>query len=216
MIPEMRWRTAVTLAWAAAAGAVLVAGTVAPASAADPLDRDARRQLRGFERDLDDLLIDSRDWLVPGRENARAYYVPGNGLLVTFQASLVSHDRNWSVRFLDHRWDFDDDDDDDDDEDDDRSDRSTRRERIKEREERRFERGKEELAEFLLEYGQDLEFLAPGENITLVAYLGDSEYFWDEDLDYLTLTAKASDLRTAAGSNLSGDAARAKVTIDQY
>lgn len=213
MNPKLSWRTSVT--FGAALATALVAGTSMQVGAADPLDKNARKEVRIFERDLDDLLIESRDWLVPGRENARAYYIPGSGLLVTFQASLVSHDRDWSVRFLDHRWDFDDDEDDEDD-DRDRSDRSSRRERVREREERRFERGKEELVDFLLEYGRDLEFLAPGDNITLVAYLGDSDYFWDEDLDNLTLTVKASDLRTHAAGNLSSDAARAKVTIDQY
>jgi hypothetical protein len=209
----MSWRTSV--AFGGALATVLVAGAIMQAEAADPLDKKARKEVRIFERDLDDLLIESRDWLVPGRENARAYYIPGNGLLVTFQASLVSHDRNWSVRFLDHRWDFDDDDEDDD-RDRDRSDRGTRRERVREREERRFERGKEELVDFLLEYGRDLEFLGANDNITLVAYLGDSDYFWDEDLNHLSLTVKASDLRAHAAGNLTDDAAGAKVTIDQY
>lgn len=214
MIPKMSWKAAFILT----CGTALAAGQISQVAAADPLDKNARKEVRVFERDLDDLLIDSRDWLVPGRENARAYYIPGNGLLVTFQATLVSHDRDWSVRFLDHRWDDDDDEDEDEDDDKDRnrSDRRSRRERESGREERRFERGKEELVEFMLEYGRDLEFLAPGDNITLVAYLGDSDYFWDEDLDQLTVTMKASDARAHATGNLSADAAKAKVTIDQY
>jgi len=206
----MSQRRSVT--FAAVLVTALAAGMISQVGAADPLDKNARKQVRIFERDLDDLLIESRDWLVPGRENARAYYIPGTGLLVSFQATLVSHDRNWSVRFLDHRWRFDDDDDDDRD----RSDRGTRREKVREREERRYERGKEELVDFLLEYGRDLEFLSPNDNIILVAYLGDSDYFWNEDLNHLTLTVKASDLRTHAAGNLSEDETRARITINEY
>lgn len=184
-------------------------------ASADPPDPKARREIRIIERDLDDLLIDSPNWLVPGRDNARGYYVPGHGLILSFEASLVSRgyrggDWRWLTHWDDDDWDEDDDEDDDDE--DDRKDRRTRRGREEEREARRYERGKEELREFLADYGDELSFLNSGENVELVAYLGDSDLFWEKDLTRLIMRVSATDLK----SGLSEDAAATRIVVEEY
>lgn len=197
------WRTGIV----GLVGLALLSLVPADASA-DPPDAKARREVRIFERDLDDLLIDSPNWLVPGRENARGYYVPGHGLIVSFEASLVSRGNRGDWRWL-SRWDDDDWDDDDDDDD---RDRRSRRGREDEREARRYERGKEELQEFLADYGDELSFLNSGETVELVAYLGDADLFWEKDLTRLVMKVSAADLK----SGLSEEAAKTRISVEEY
>jgi len=189
----------------------------------DPPTRKHMRETRIFERVMDDMLIDSRNWLVPGRDNTRTYHVPGHGLVVTFEASLVG--RNYGRGFSIWNWGDDDhdlrrlrwdDDDDYDDDDDDRSSRRSRRGRSKDRDERLYERGKQEIKDVLMDYGDTFEGLPGGEIIEVVVYLGDADHFYDRDIERLVVRAKIEDLRAYGKDQLDEEALQGRFMIEEY
>ncbi|MEZ4649645.1 MAG: hypothetical protein R3E97_12850 [Candidatus Eisenbacteria bacterium] len=187
---------------------------------ADPPSKKAQREIRMFERVMDDMLIDSPNWLVPGRDITRGYYVPGHGVIYTFQASLVDRDWGRKLRFNIGWW--DDDDwrdrrdrrDRDRDRDDDKSD--SRKDRYVDREERLFERGKQEVFDLLYDFGDTMESIGANETVTVVACLGDDDLFWDRDIRTLEMVVKISDLRAAANGSLSEDDFQKRVQVQEY
>lgn len=206
--------------------------------------RDAGR----FEEDLDEMLLDSPNWLVSGGENARAVYLDGVGLVVSFQASLVGsrwtsgssnwswsgfrvkrHGDGWSIYDDEDDWDDEDDDDrdrnrkerdraraerdradNDDDEDDDDRDRRSSRER------RNFERGKEEMLDFLVDFGPDLSGLRAGESVVLIGCLDGSRFLRREKVGRVIARVSVDDLKARGDGRMNEDALRAKIVMEQY
>lgn len=209
-----------------AVACVALAVFVAQGSAGDPPGgKKMQREIRIFERVMDDMLIDSPNWLVPGRDNARGYYVPGHGPIFTYEASLVS--RGWGrgssfkIFGSDHFvfWDDDDEDEDyyDDDEDDrDRKSRRKSREKMRDNEARRYDRGKQEVIDVFLDYGDSFETMKAGEWVTVVAYLDDADYFDDNDISHLVMKAKVDDLRAFGSGSLSEENLVAKIVVEEY
>lgn len=195
-------------------GTLFAAAATSPALGSPPVDDKMKREIRRMERGLDEMLIDSPNFLVSGQDNARGYYVNGMGLLVTFDASLVS--AGWNARntgfFGNRSWWWDDDGEEDEDG---RARRGTRSRRLA-REEKQWNRGREELVEYLLDYGDRLKSASPGDWITVVAYLGDAEYFEDKEITHLVTKAKVDDLRLHAEGKISEDEARKRVVQEQY
>ena len=193
---------------------------------ADPPSRKQMRETRIFERVMDDMLIDSRNFLVPGRENTRAYHVPGHGLIVTFEATLVDRNYNRGIRFWswggddrhrgrrsDHDWD---DDWDDDDDDDDRSKRRSSRDRSSDREERLYERGKQEIQDVLMDYGDSFEGMGSGEVVEVVVFLGDADHFYDRDIERLVMRVKVDDLRAYGNDSLDEKGLQSRIVVEEY
>ncbi len=216
-----RWTLFGGIALLAAAAMVVTSLQVAQA---DPPTKKLQRELRLFERIMDDMLIDSPYWLVPGRENTRAYHVPGHGVLVTFQASLVSErwNGNWSGNGFSLRfWDRDDDDyywDDDDDWDDDERDkdrRKSRRERRSTRVDRLYDRGKEEIADIFLDFPDSFDSVSDNEWVKVVVYL-DSDVFYDQDIRRLEMSARVSDLKAYDADRIDESAFIDKIVVEEY
>ena len=64
--------------------------------------RKALKQISVMEQILDQVLIESPNFLVPGRGNARGIFLEEFGVLLTFEASLVQRDWddwNWKNEF---------------------------------------------------------------------------------------------------------------------
>lgn len=214
------------------AAAAVVAMGVLPRSvgAADPPGgKSVQRQVHIMERVIDEMLIDSPNWLISGGHDVRGHYIPGHGAIFTFEASLVGGDWSgdwggWSgLRHLGRHMSFfwDDDEDDDRDRDRDRRDRDKDedrdwRDRYLDREARRYDRGKDEVIEVLLDFGDVLDDLKDSETVTVIGYLEDADYFWDKDLSNLSVKAKVSDLKSYAEGKIKEDEMVKRMVIEEY
>jgi hypothetical protein len=202
------------LAGLAVAGAVV--GLLAGDAAAGPRSKESR-QIRLFETIVDEMLVESPNWLVQGRDDTRGTYVEGHGAIFTFDASLVNGDWGWGRH--DKWWDWWDDDedrviiigrdrwdDDDDEAKDDDGDRRDRRDdwydREMKRQERRYERGKSEIVEMIVDFGDVLTMLADTEYLEIEAFLERAEYFYEKDLDQLSMRVKMADVRAFADGKI--------------
>jgi hypothetical protein len=187
---------------------IALTGTIADAQEPSG-NRKQNREIRMMERALDAMLIDSPNYLVRGYDNSRGIYIPGTGAIFTFDASLVASGWNYNA---DHRkwYDWSDEDDDDDE-----SRRGTRSRRLS-RQEKQYTRGVEELQELLLDHGDLLTTLKPGETVQLIAFFDDVDYLWDKDIDHLVVKARVEDLRSYADKKMNEDQAKAKITTSEY
>jgi hypothetical protein len=144
-------------------------------------DERMDRQIRVFEKALDTMLVDSPNWLVRNSEPTHGYYVGDHGAVFSFRASLVSwwdddHGPWW-------RWWKDRDDDDRD------------WDEVVSRQERKYERGKKEIVESLLDFGEVLSSLDDDDWVEISVKLRDAAYFRENDLRRLEMQIKMRDLR---------------------
>lgn len=186
-----------------------------------PGGKKLQRQIHVFERVMDEMLIDSPNWLVSGRDDTRGYYIPGFGTLFSFDAALVSHDWARGLQGLKilprgswRLWYGDEDDDEDDDGD--RDSRKSERSRLRDRDERRYERGKDEIRDVLLDFGDSLEAMKSGEWVTVVVYLRDDGVFRDKDISNLVMKIRIDDLRAYGDGKLSDERTVAKIVEEEY
>ena len=159
-----------------ATGILALAAALSSAALAEGSDR-ADRQLRVFESAFNAMLVDSPNILVQSHEPATANYVSGHGLTVAFKTSLVSdHDG-------DHWWRWG-------------RDRSDRwRDDNLDRQAKLYDRGKDEIVETVVTFGEVLTALNDSDWIEITAKLRDATYFRENDLRRLSLRVKVSDLR---------------------
>ena len=221
-----RTRLSRMLPWAAPlafAGALGLALLFAGQASANDKDRPARkmeRQISAFESMVDEALVDSPNFLVPSRDEARGLYMDGYGLIVTFQTSLVGN--NWDFNngnWWNRLWHDDDDNvivingdwDEDDLEDLDHLDKDEKeavkkwREKTLARQAKKFERGKTELLDVFLDHSELLSTLQDTDWLELQGSLRGAEYFRKNDLHRLVLRAKMSDLRLFSDGKISED-----------
>ncbi len=208
---------------AALAGAALSAphGAWAGPGDSDKLSRKTERQIAAFERMVDEALVDSPNFLVPSRDEARGIYMDGYGLIVSFETTLVGERWDWDGRNAwwngwlgdDHRdvivvdrdWA------DDDDDDDDQVASKKWRDRDLARQERRYTRGKTELVDVFLDHAELLSSLADTDWVELQASLRGAPYFRKQGLHRLVMRAKMADLRAFSDGKLTEDAMIQKI-----
>ncbi len=185
------------------------------------------RQVRLMERILDDMLVESPNWLVQSSHETRGSYDAEEGAVFTFDADLVH--RGYGKKMWKWNWWGDDIhieiNDDDDDYDDDDRDRRSRRDRKEDRkrrqdrdlrkQERLYGRGKTEIVETLLDFGDALTFLKDSEWVTIEVYLDDADYFYEKDLRRLTVKAKMADLRAYADEDISEEDAVKRIQVEE-
>jgi len=208
--------------------AALLAGLIVSRAFAvePPPSRKMERQIEVMEKIVDQVLIDSPNFLVSGRGTTRGLYVQGYGAIFTFAASLVNKGSDWSFDFKDgfkileddgrrvivldpDEWE-DDDRDADEDEDDPRLSRGDRVQ------ERLYGRGKAEIVDVFLDYGDTITTLDDGEWVAVVAFLRDSSYFTEARISRLALRAKAADLRAYASEKISEEEMVKRIREDEY
>lgn len=207
-------------------GAGLLATILFAGSALANDDRKLDRQIDIFERVLDDMLVESPNWLVQGRHDARGRYRAGTGARFSFDASLVSRGwrggGNWWKGF----WHHDDDDVividlddfadmDDDDWDEMRRSRRKYSDRAMKKQERLYKRGKTEMIEVMADFGDLLTKVPDNETLELVAYLDDASYFYDKDIRELSMKVRMSDVRAYSDGDLSEKEFVAKITVTE-
>ena len=213
----------------AIAGALAIALAASGTALADP-DSKADRQIELFERILDDVFVESPNWLVQGQHESRGRYRAGQGARFSIDASLVGSGY-WGGKWW-KGWDDDWDDhviiihegdlDDDDDVKDSKKSKETRKsvekkwsERALKRQERLYSRGKAEVIDAILEYGEVLTAVPDTEFITIEVDLG-NEYFFDEkDLSNLSFKAKMADVRAYADGKLDEKTVVGRIVVEE-
>jgi hypothetical protein len=213
-------RVAGTLVLTVCALAVSTAGAGAQER---PVPRKMMKQITVMEQIIDQVLIDSPNFLVPGRENTRGIFLPEFGVLLTFEASLVKKDDwdwEWKHGFkLEQNEDGEqviiipDEDEEGADED---SARGSSRGRGSSTEGRLYERGKEEIEDVLLDYADTMSALDDTHWIAIAAFLKDSDYFLDQRISRLVIKARMGDLRQFAAEKLTEDQMRERLLEEEY
>ncbi len=224
---------------------LLLVHLVAQSLAADTAEtRKMKRQIAVMEQVIDQVLVDSPNFLVPGRDNTRGIYLPEFGALFTFEASLIQKD--WDVGSMFSQFNFEVDDQGDKviiwkgkgaklgadtlaleelDEDaqaeaaEDKARAKARAKRLAEKlsnQEDLFDRGKKEILEVLMEYGETMTGLADDQSVAVVGFLKDSKYFTEHKISRVVMKAKMRDLRAYASGSLSEQAMVAKVVQEEY
>ena len=94
--------------------------------------------------------------------------------------------------------------------------RRTMRKRMMERDEKIYTRGKQEMVDFMVDFGDAIDGLRDDQMIVLVAYLRDHEYFERNDLSHFVIRAKVGDLRAYANGSLTEQAVIAKFAQEEY
>ena len=212
----------------------LVMGAAAEAFAADPPpSRKMLRQVEVLEKILDQVLLDSPYFLIRSTPVARGTYLEGHGVLLTFDASLVGND--WDGDF---KWDFggfkvetrdgkrviilpDDEYDDDPDReefhgDEDDEDLEGWRDRRRLKRERTYMRGKTEMVDLLLDYGDTMSTLKDNEHLTIMAFMTDEDFIDRNRVSRLILKAKMSDLRAYSGGDITEEEMVTRIREEEY
>jgi len=221
------------------AAALIVLLSASAALAVDkPDSRKMARQMDVMEQILNQVLIDSPNFLVFGRDYTHALYVADFGMIFTFEASLVGKDEDeefdWKKFGLEgFRIETDgerkvivigpEDPPEPPDapeppkagEKDEDSARSWE-ERRRSKHDRLYRRGKTELVDVLLDYGDTLTTLKSNQRVAIVAKLIDSDYFEDRKISHLVLKAKISDLRDYAAEKISEKEMVTRIVETEY
>jgi len=222
-------------------GGVIIAaaatGSFTVAESADSkVTKKLKRQIGVLERVIDEVLVESPNFLVGSSRNTHGVYLEGFGVLLAFEASLISKDGDWEFNWgegwgkLGNKFKFEqkdgkiiidlgsDDEDDEDDEDDDdiEFDEDEWREKHEESQRKLYEAGKAELAETLMDYGETLTSLADDQWVAVAAFLRDSDFFSSKKMSTLILKAKVGDLRAYSQGNLSDKAIADRIVEEEY
>lgn len=208
----------------------MLAGVVITAYASDPtVTRKLKKQIVVLERILDEVLVDSPNFLVGSRRNTHGVYLDEFGVLFSFEASLISKDEDFSFGWGDFGKNFTIDHQDgkiiiilgnDEDGDEDGEilviDKDEMREKHEESQRELYEAGKAELTEALMDYGETLTTLRDDQWVALAAFLRNSDFFVSNKISTLVLKAKLSDLRAHAQGKISEDAMAKRVVQEEY
>lgn len=230
---------------------VLMVHLVAQTLAADTVEsRKMKRQIAIMEQVLDQVLLESPNFLVSGGKNTRGVYISEFGALFTFEASLIQKD--WDMKSFsrgfkyevddegnkviiwedpDHKKPGHEDDEEMEDEDPDadadadadaheeRSRAKARAKRLQEKlgnQEDLYERGKKEILDVLLEYGDTITSLNDNQWVAVVGFLKDSNFFVKNKLSRVVMKAQMRDLRAYTAGQLSEQSMIAKVVQEEY
>lgn len=212
--------------WAAACLAVFWAtlpGAVTAQDSEGPVSSRMLRQIKVIEGIIDEVLVESPNFRVSGRDDTRGLYLEGYGVVLMFEATLVDVDDwdDWSDGF---RYEVDKDgrtivvipDKGKGDTEDEDGSRRSWRDRRGAREKRLYERGKQEIREALLDYGDTMTTLADGQWLAVAAFLKDTEYFMDNKMGRVVIRAKMSDLRAYAAGKIREEAMLERFVEEEY
>jgi len=192
------------------AAACLTLATLAPPASAGP--RSSDRQVRVFETALNTMLVDSPNFLVQSSDPTIGQIVQGQGAAFSFKTSLVSnwdsHGNWWSWvgsqrgrRSVDDRYD--------------REDRGRISKKNLARQERLYQRGKEEIIDTILTFGEVLSALQNDDVIEVRARLRDADYFHENDLRRLYVSVRVSDLRAFYDGQINQSEAVSRFQIEE-
>jgi len=217
-----------------AASCLALAGT-ASAQSTVQMPAKLKKQISVMEKAIDEMLVDSKNVLVASHEPTRGIYLPEFGVLFTLEAQILTPDRGeW---WKDFKWGnnvkitsdkhgnytivhLNDDEDEDDDSDKNSKNKKeekqlTRKELLKDRE-MRYENGKKELKQVLLDYGYTLTGLRDDQWVGIAAYIDDDDIFGEDEGETVLMRAKVADLRANDAGRLSNDQMFARISVEEY
>lgn len=191
------------------------------------------RELAIMEKIIDQMLLDSGNFLVYSQPETRGLYLEEFGVLFSFQASLVNRNgdgNNFDFNFNDYEVEDDGDkitirkkdktkEKDTSDEDDEATESRLKRtweKSQKTREARLYTQGKAEVIDILLDYGDSIESLKDGQWLAIAAYLKGSSYFLDNKISRLVLKARMGDIRAFSAGKISRESMLSKVVEEEY
>lgn len=211
--------------------AALVLGLLATrAFAVDPPASDKMaRQIGVMEKILNEVLVESPNFFIQERENARGMYVKDVGMVFTFSVSLVEKD--WDLDKI-FKWDkvhvekdehgeikietIEGDEDEDKDHEDKSDEDLPSAEEMRKKQERTYTRGKAELLDLILDYGDTLTTLQSGQWVVLVGFMRGSDYFEEKNFSRLIIKAKIDDLRAFGAEKISEDEMMKRIVQQTY
>jgi hypothetical protein len=204
------------------------------------------RELAIMEKIIDQMLLDSQNFLVYSQPETRGLYLEEFGILFSFQASLVNRNNTEfdlhgmkieddgdkiTIRKPDKNKKNRDENDDEESEDEENDESSAQNESDDEtnerllktwqksqenREAKLYRQGKAEILDLLLDYGDTISSLGDDQWLAIAAYLKGSNYFMTNKISRLVLKARAGDVRAFAAGKLSRQAMLAKVVEEEY
>jgi hypothetical protein len=195
-----------------------------------PSSEKMAKQIGVMEKIVNQVLVDSPNFFIQERENCRGMYVKDSGLVFTFSASLVEKDwdldklLNWGdveVQKTDEGYTVkrgkkngkeDPEHEEEEDEEPEEIDEAA----LRKKQERTYLRGKTELIDVILDYGDTLTSLESGKYLTIVGYLRDSDYFDEEGFSRLILKAKIDDIRAYGTGKISEDEMIKRITQAKF
>ena len=191
------------------------------------------RELAIMEKIIDQMLLDSGNFLVYSQPETRGLYLEEFGVLFSFQASLLNRNQdgnNFDFNFNDYEVEDDGDkitirkkdktkEKDASDKDDEATESRLKRtweKSQKTREARLYTQGKAEIIDILLDYGDSIESLRDGQWLAIAAYLKGSSYFLDNRISRLVLKARMGDIRAFSAGKISRESMLSKVVEEEY
>jgi hypothetical protein len=212
---------------------VLLLGLLsARAFAVDPPDsKKMARQMEVMEGIIDQVLVDSPNFLVYGRKNTYGLYVQDLGIIFTFSASLVQKkwkgEEFWSwggveieeedgqiiLRRKDRKDRDEGEEEDEEGAEDEGRDFATK---YRDHQERLYKQGKTELVDVLLDYGDTITTLKDDQWVGIVAFLRDSDFFLDNKISRLVLKAKIGDLRAYSAERINQEDMVKRMVIEEF
>jgi hypothetical protein len=210
----------------ATAALILIGAAGTAAGADDVAAKKLNRQIGVMEKIVDEVLLESPNFLVYSKQNTHGIYLDEFGMLFSFESSLVtkSSEKWWKdLQDLGKKFkvrrengktiiEYEDGDEEKTIEADDVDWQGKMEAEQKER----FEEGKKELATVLLDYGDTLTGLRDTQTVAIAAFLRRGDFFLEGDISTLVVKAKMSDLRAYANGSLSQSAMRDRITYQEY
>jgi hypothetical protein len=218
----------------------LAAGSHTKAVAA-PIEKTAR-QIKVMEGILDQVLLDSPNFLVFGRDNAHGLYLDEYGAIFTFDASLVNGKSIKKLEGMPFRFDVrkgkngtvieiprvEEEKDEGDQAGDADSGGNSKDSKASKKIHPKdtgddeddaavlYRKGKDELIQTLLDYGDTITSLRDDQTVAIAAFLRDNNFFLDNQISRLVLKAKVRDLREHTAGRLSDDQMRSRIVQEEY
>jgi hypothetical protein len=224
--PGRSWLLGTGLTIAATLGITVLCN---PISAQPPDNaKKLKKQIEVMERILDELLVDSPNFLVSSRNNnTHGVYLDGFGVLLAFDASLIQQDdqdiwqklgKKFKIYTKDGQTVIDLNADEDDDGKDDEEavfDHEKWREQHEKNQQELYEHGKAELVEGLMDYGETLTTLRDGDTVAIAAFLRDADFFTRNEISTLVIKAKMSDLRAYSSGSINEKTMRSRIIQEE-
>jgi hypothetical protein len=196
-----------------------------------PASKKMARQIEVMEKILDQVLLESPNFLIRGTPVAHGAYIPSFGVLFLFDASLTGQD--WEHL---KNWDFpgfkieekngkrviilpDEEDTPvppDEEEEVGEVEGGDPRDVHRRRQERTYGRGKTELVDVLLDYGDTLSTLEANQWVAIMACMTDEDFVDRARMSRLILKAKMSDLRAYGAGTLSEEEMVKRIVEEEY
>jgi hypothetical protein len=206
------------------------------AFAQDAVPKRLERKINVMEKVLNEVLRESPYWLVGGGgDYTRSVYLEEFGVIFSFDASLISNSADSGnielngLSFLKDLKDIrieqdgdkvivyrDNDKDGKKDADDEGLTFEELRDKRREREANRYEEGKDELIDTLIDYGDTLNELRDSQFVAITAFLENIDLMEDNEITHLILKSKVGDLRQLADGQITRDEWLKRLSVTEY